>query len=30
MNITYQKARHEDIEPIYQLSKQLILNYEEL
>ena len=30
MNITYEKAKIEDIEPIYELCKQLILDYEDL
>jgi len=30
MRITYRKAREEDIEPIYGLCRQLILDYEEL
>ena len=28
--ITYEKAKVEDIEPIYELCKQLILDYEDL
>ena len=30
MNITYEKAKEEDIEPIYELCKQLIHDYEQL